>query len=530
MPRQGVEVGGRLYFVADDGVHGRELWRSDRTADGTALVDDIRGGAGDSDPGSLVGMDGDLYFAATDRAHGRQLWRSDGTRAGTVLVKAIGAGGYGTGGTGNADGMVLVGERLFFVADDGIHGSEVWTSDGTTAGTVMVKDVGRNDAYPGPTGLEAVGDTVFFTEDDGVHGQELWQTDGTRAGTTLVKDLSPGSASTDFSYSAGTSDSLLFFADAGHGRELWVSDGTADGTHVVEDVAPATAYDGGAEMVAVGQQVFFVADDGTHGRELWTSDGTETGTVLVKDISSDDEGGYYGNHGPEGLSAANGLLYFSADDDVHGREPWRSDGTEDGTVLVDDVNPGEAGSGPADFTAVGGSVYFASGIRLFATDGTSAGTRRVADVQDAGSKYTGPTGLAAVGERLFLAADDGVHGMEPWLSDGTATGTAMVADVNTERNFVVIVRDARTRNGKLEPMVYPNVPGRLQVRPVGGSELRPWSGCVDGGRQRLVLSPTRAGERKLHRTGSLRVRARFVFGEPGTTIKRVVKSFTLRVR
>ena len=106
--------------------------------------------------------------------------------------------------SGNQDGsfpryLTAVGNTLYFRADDGTHGAELWKSDGTEAGTVMVKDIrpGTDSGNPGESTywLTAVGNTVFFDANDGIHGYELWKSDGTEAGTVMVKDINPGGAS-----------------------------------------------------------------------------------------------------------------------------------------------------------------------------------------------------------------------------------------------------------------------------------------------------------------------------------------------
>src|SRR5262249_58532624 len=101
------------------------------------------------------------------------------------------------------------------------------------------------------------------------------------------------------------------------------------------------------KVTAVGGTLFFTANDGVNGEELWKSDGTEAGTVLVKDINPGSAFGYgYGSR-PYELTAVGGTLFFTADDGAHGRELWKSNGTEAGTVLVKDNNPDNNPIGPS---------------------------------------------------------------------------------------------------------------------------------------------------------------------------------------
>ncbi|WP_375327632.1 ELWxxDGT repeat protein [Microcystis sp. BLCC-F210] len=413
--------GNTLFFTAYDSVNGEELWRSDGTAAGTVAVADINPGDYGSYPGNLTVVGSTLFFQAYDSVNGTELWKSDGTEAGTVLVKDINPGDSSS----YFDNLTALGNTLFFT------NAGLWKSDGTAAGTVLVKNISLDN-------LTAVGNTLFFSA-RGVSGNELWKSDGTAAGTVLVKNIRPGSSSSDPRYLTAVGNTLFFTADNGaNGRELWKSDGTAAGTVLVKDIGLGSSYFPPSYLTAVGNTLFFRAFDGVNGQELWKSDGTAAGTVLVKDIRP----------GPGGsldfftqMTAVGNTLFFTAFDSVNGTELWKSDGTAAGTVLVKDINPGYdnpfSGLNPQNLTAVGNTLFFTAddgvnGRELWKSDGTEAGTILVGDIRP-GSSSSDPQNLRVVGSTLYFTADDGVNGRELWAVSGPAVPTLAIAATNASQ-------------------------------------------------------------------------------------------------
>jgi ELWxxDGT repeat protein len=158
------------------------------------------------------------------------------------------------------------------------------------------------------------------------------------------------------------------------------------------------------ELTDVGGIVFFTAETPTTGRELWKSDGTEAGTVRVKELGPGSDPSY-----PRDLTNVNGTLYFVANDGVHGEELWTSDGTEAGTVMVADLAEGSGGSNPGLFTEVAGKLFFA------ATDDVHGRELWVADL-GAPSDDRNQDGLIDLADLDALCAA---------LADGTATRDAI---------------------------------------------------------------------------------------------------------
>jgi ELWxxDGT repeat protein len=383
-----------------------------------SLVKDINLRGVGSGPQNLVSCGGVLFFMAYEPATGYELWKSDGTAAGTVLVKDIIPGS----GSGLAYNLTAVGSTLFFQAYEPTTGYELWKSDGTAAGTVLVKDINPGSGASNPYNLTAVGSTLFFNAYEPTAGTELWKSDGTAAGTVLVKDINPGSDSGGAFYLTAVGSTLYFIAyEPARGYELWKSDGTAAGTALVKDINPGSGSSYPQYLTAVGSTLLFNAYEPTTGQELWKSDGTAAGTVLVKDFipGSGSGGAYY-------LTAAGSTLFFQAYEQTTGYELWKSDGTAAGTVLVKDIIPGSGSGYPQYLTAVGSTLFFqayepTTGYELWKSDGTAAGTVLVKDINP-GSGSGGAYYLTAVASTLFFNAYEPTTGSELWKSDGTAAG------------------------------------------------------------------------------------------------------------
>ncbi|MCA9061949.1 MAG: hypothetical protein KDA96_02790 [Planctomycetaceae bacterium] len=453
----------RVVFVADDGNDGRELWVSDGTDVGTTLLLDIEPG-GDSNPRDLTVVNGSLFFTADDPTYGRALWvtdgtalgterltdvvpnvedlvnvngtlffdgddalySSDGTIAGTTLVKDV-----NFGGNASLQYLTNVNGTLFFRANDNNYGNELWRSDGTDGGTFMVRDIESAEYSSNPEQLTEFNGNLYFLATTTANGRELWRTDGTAHGTVMVRDLVPGTETAFpliFAPVLSNANGMLLISALDENREqtLWTLNDTGNGLNPVLQLMPGTNDSYISEMTNVSGTLFFQASTATSGSELWASDGTPEGTLLVREISHGATSSF-----PSSFTELNGQLAFGASSSIQGRELWITDGTTDGTQLIADIAPGAANSNPDQLVNVGGTLFFTaddgvSGNELWKSDGTEAGTMLVADISSGNSQITN---LVNVNGTLFFAASDGISGLELWTSDGTELGTSMITEI-----------------------------------------------------------------------------------------------------
>jgi ELWxxDGT repeat protein len=422
-----------VYFSASDSEHGTELWRTDGSAAGTTLVRDIRPGTVGSLPDTLRAHEGRLLFRADDGVHGREPWTSDGSAGGTALLADIRPGPEPSlGQPGTIGAFRIVGNRLFFAADDGMRGSEPWASDGTPAGTQILADL---NPFVGtlpstPRELTPAGRAVFFTD----LSRRLWHSDGTGTGTRLV-----GQYESSLYLLVAAGERLLFWSDTT--SSAWVSDGTADGTLPLSALVPELESVYVEPVASLGGRALLFAyrDSGETG--LWASDGTAAGTVFL--VSGDIVAGW---------GVLDGVAYLSFSDGLTGFELWKTDGTPEGTALVRDIWPGSGDSYPQEFTASGGRMFFVAGDgthgrEVWTTDGSSEGTRLVRDLPPSTSS---PRYLAAAGDAVYFSRFAGAGAYELWKTDGTDAGTVFLRTLDGSVDQLTGVADRlffRVRRG-----------------------------------------------------------------------------------
>jgi len=416
------KAGDKLYFTADDGIHGKELWMHNTVTNSTAMVKDIcpgTNGMGFSDDLKAIGDI--VYFNANDGIHGAELWRSDGTAVGTYMVKDI----KPTGSSQPYNLMVFNG-KLLFTASDSTFGNELFVSDGTSAGTVLLNDIFTGLGSSQPSSLCQLGDLVFFYAFQ-IDGERLWKTDGTPEGTLPVKDINDEGVR--LSYGGrflAFRNHIYFFAYEDHtGFELWKSDGTQAGTALVKDINPGAASSS-ETLIGTATDDYFVfrAKTPEVGKELWKSDGTRDGTVFLKDLSP-----YSIEWDSEQFVTLNNIAYFSG---AHNREPniclWKTDGTSDGTQVL---ASGSEISHPRKLSVIDDIILFQASGKMWKTDGTIQGTVVAHQIPVDSSTSSNNLHFTPIGEHIyFQAGNRTLTGTELYKTDRMAANIEIVKDIN----------------------------------------------------------------------------------------------------
>jgi ELWxxDGT repeat protein len=415
-PRGMLTVGNLVYFSASEPIHGRELWQSDGTAAGTRLVADLCPGRCGSHPLGLTAFGDRVLFAASDGVRGYEPYVAGGGLPAPEPLADVCPGpctGYAT------PAAATLGSRLLFGGESESGAGELWSTDGTSAGTVRLLTLcapscGRVRE------MASFGGGVIFATDDA-----LWRSDGTAAGTTMLRRIGPIGRNAYVSPFASFGGKLWFGADDDeHGHELWVTDGTAHGTRMFADLLP-----GERGSNAFPQLVF--AD------RLYLSTSGGCGSLFQPCFWSLGAGDLFGPRSEPALVAEQRVafnlrvvgerLLFQLGEELFALEP----GIFGQRTLLARF-PGALG--PFDVAAAGGRLLVAphgldAGFEgdLWVSDGTPAGTVRVLDLPGVGGRDWVRAVAPAPWGFLLAVQADGEE--EPWTSDGTAAGTRQLADL-----------------------------------------------------------------------------------------------------
>jgi ELWxxDGT repeat protein len=342
------ELNGLFYFSAADAAHGNELWHTDGTPAGTKIVIDATPGSQGTDFKAPVRAGNYLYMVGrkNHRTKEQAIWRSDGTPAGTVPILSYGYGDnpgkievlhdraiisisrdygetdfYRSKDDGTLEnfatlpsyGAIFVSTpllgKLYFA---GVS-NWIYVMDGNDIKTVTKE--GTNSPISGVIEMAAVGNILYFSGRCGFEGG-LWKLAAGTTEATLVKEVDSWGRMNLRNLDG--KNVLFTIYDSidpwGSSGILWRSDGTPGGT---QRVCPSCTHNVGSYATVWQGKLYFDANDDTHGKELWVTDGTEAGTKLFKDIRQG-----IGSSNPSVLVSDGSMMFFSADDGIHGGEPW----------------------------------------------------------------------------------------------------------------------------------------------------------------------------------------------------------------
>lgn len=381
----------RIWFSAIDREGGNELWSTDGVQATRAA--DLNPGLPGSDPVPLGVAGGHLLIAASTAELGRELWRVNGSNGQIELVKDLNTGDYAQGQPywGSPQGLYSDGDRLFFTATTLGFGRELWSTDGTSSGTTLVREfiAGGGDggitsvgklgatyfvsAYHAPfsnglwamdqkgvvsallrTDLSSTAFTAFGTNSTFTGNGELFASNGTTTGTIMLKEFTPGMLHGGVYETAWWNGKMwMSVIESGSNSRIWSTDGTVVGTSALAGYGDGNLLT--TRFCPTPFALFFTGGSSAHGRELWTTDGGTDGSAMVADLSPGSASSTF-----DWLHSSGNGVYFSIASTAHGKELWRSDGSSLGTSLAEDLVPGDGASNPQPLGVVNGRFVFAA--------------------------------------------------------------------------------------------------------------------------------------------------------------------------
>jgi len=392
-----VDFGNKLYFSALNQGMGEELWVSDGTPEGTRLVVNLSSPVEGSKPRSLCASSNGVLFVADNHRNEQVLMRTRGDSSSTQ-----GLLGYSQiSGSSFPHNLTLYDGSIYFMANDNVHGNELWTSMGDEASTKLVRDFNtQKDGNAEPEIMAIVNDRLLIQSRSTAQGfYQLRAQDKKGELSPPLIPLTSLVTAPKFRHIVSNGSQAFFdIKTYGKGNEVWVTDGTVEGTRLIKDIIHANGSIVIADMVAFKSGVLFVD---LYRHRLWYSDGTALGTKLLQQLCFSPC-----VYTPTQLTVSGGYGYFVAQN-IYGKELWRTDGTESGTSQFIDLAPG---LGDADITALRaeqGHLFFIGydglGKSLYKSNGTPEGTAAIMRFDQHTPAIRTMEWLASTNDKLFYS-------------------------------------------------------------------------------------------------------------------------------
>ncbi len=328
----------------------------------------------------------------------------------------------------------VIGDQMFFTATNAANGDELYVTDGTAAGTHLLKDINPGAGNSSPRYLVVLGDKLYFQADDGSHGNELWESDGTEAGTKMVADINPaGSSSPDMLTSLG--NKIIFRAltpasEAAGVKWLHVYDPATETVSLVAEIQARETGDAQIRRIQADtthKVAYFIGQPANENEEMYITDGTSEGTRKLMDVSPTnitsshiqwpvvfgDSILVWRQVTPRKYAGADSVNYTTH---LHA-QIWMYNYNQDTVKFLSHFNKTVASDGNGTDTeyawpfTFNGKFYFRAhdgvhGVELCTTDWTPEGTRQVKDIYP-GASNSYPEDWAVFKDQLIFRADGG---------------------------------------------------------------------------------------------------------------------------